>query len=238
MGSVLKMASGDRSEGEEGVGSGEKRFSSLVVSNSSWLSFAKVYPNQQTNQISSVFICVHLWFQILNSDFCKRSNNRIRNCLLIILAGFLTSSCGIQFSSPPQILTGGLNSQRADESPAYSSDGRYLAFASDRNRSRDIFLYDLQQRRLIDLPNLNRRDSSQDQPALSADGRFLAYVSSERGKTDILVYDRQTQRSQLLTGGVRGSVRHPTISGDGRYVAYETSQLGQWHIAIVERGVN
>jgi len=156
---------------------------------------------------------------------------------LIVLAGLITSGCGIQFNSPPQILTGGINSQRADESPAYSSDGRYLAFASDRNRSRDIFLYDLQQKRLIDLPNLNRRDSSQDQPALSADGRFIAYVSSERGKTDILVYDRQAQRSQLLTADVRGSVRHPTISGDGRYVAYETSQLGQWNIAIVEQAL-
>jgi Tol biopolymer transport system component len=154
---------------------------------------------------------------------------------LIIFVGLITSGCGTQFNSPPQILSGGLNSQRADAFPAYSSDGRYLAFASDRNRSRDVFLYDLQQKRLIDLPNLNRRDSSQDQPALSADGRFIAYVSNERGKTDILVYDRQTQRSQLLTGGVRGSVRHPSIRGDGHSVAYETSQLGQWHIAIIER---
>ena len=152
---------------------------------------------------------------------------------LIALFGLITSGC-IQLNSPPQVLTGGLNSQRADQFPAYSSNGRYLAFASDRNRSRDIFLYDLQQKRLIDLPNLNRRDSSQDQPALNADGRFIVYVSNERGKTDILIYNRQTQRSQLLTGGLRSSVRHPTISGDGRYIAYETSQLGQWHIAIIE----
>jgi len=157
--------------------------------------------------------------------------------LVITLFSLMLSGCGIQFNSPAQILTGGINSQRADTSPAYSSDGRYLAFASDRDRSRDIFLYDLQQKRLLDLPNLNRRDSSQDQPALSSDGRFIVYVSNERGKTDILVYDRQTQRSQLLTGGIRGSVRHPTITGDGRYVAYETSQLGQWHIAIVELSV-
>lgn len=156
----------------------------------------------------------------------------------IVLTGLLINSCAYQFNSPPQVITGGLNSQRADQFPAYSSNGRYLAFASDRNRSRDIFLYDLQQKRLIDLPNLNRRDSSQDQPALTADGRFIAYVSNERGKSDILIYDRQLQRSKLVTGGLRGSVRHPTISGDGRYLAYETSQLGQWHIAIIEPNLN
>lgn len=157
--------------------------------------------------------------------------------LLIILLGLSLTGClDTQLFNQPQILTGGINSQTPDEHPAYSSDGRYLAFASDRNNNRDIFLYDLQERRLVSIPNLNRRDSRQDQPALSADGRFIAYVSSERGKTDIFVYDRQIQRSRLLTSNIRGSVRHPTITGDGRYVAFESSQLGQWHIAIVDRG--
>jgi len=156
----------------------------------------------------------------------------------VILVGlFILSGCRqLGWVSPrPQIVSGGINSRRPDQHPAYSSDGRYLAFASDRNRSRDVFLYDLQQRRLVSLPNLNRIDSSQDQPDLSADGRFIAYVSMERGKSDILVYDRTTRRSELLTTNFRGSVQHPTISGNGRYVAFETSQRGQWHLAIVDR---
>ncbi|MEC4868285.1 MAG: biopolymer transporter, partial [Jaaginema sp. PMC 1078.18] len=153
--------------------------------------------------------------------------------LFLLILCLLSTSC-----TPlrqPEILSGGLNSNVADEAPAYSSDGRYLAFTSDRNGHRDIFLYDLQQRQLVTLPNLNRRDSAQDQPTLSTDGRYLAYVSTERGKTDILVYDRVTARSQLLTGNVRGTVSHPTISGDGTSVAFQTTQLGQWNIAIVER---
>ncbi|WP_338152518.1 biopolymer transporter [Rippkaea orientalis] len=138
----------------------------------------------------------------------------------------------------PEIPSGGLNSQSPDEYPAYSGNGRYLAFASDRNGHRDIFLFDLQQRSLVPLPNLNRRDSSQDQPSLSADGRYIAYVSTERGKTDIMVYDRQRQRSELLTVNVKGTVKQPTISGDGRKVAFQTSQLGQWDIAIINRNTN
>ncbi|MGB0561868.1 MAG: TolB family protein [Spirulinaceae cyanobacterium] len=147
---------------------------------------------------------------------------------------FLTS-CSLFIR--PQIPTGGLNSNKAEEYPSYSGDGRFLAFASDRRPGhRDIFLYDLESRQLIPLPNLNRRDSSQDQPALSADGRYLAYVSTERGRTDVLVYDRETARSRLLTANVQGSVRQPTITADGAQVAFQTNQLGQWNIAIVDLG--
>jgi len=138
----------------------------------------------------------------------------------------------------PEELTGGLNTTAPELDPAYSSDGRYLAFSSDRDGRRDIYLFDLQERRLVPLPNLNRRNSAQEQPALSADGRFIAYVSSERGKPDVFVYDRQTQRSELLTANVRGAARQPTISGDGRRVAFQTSQSGQWNIATVERNIN
>ncbi|PSF36193.1 biopolymer transporter [Aphanothece hegewaldii CCALA 016] len=158
----------------------------------------------------------------------------MRRALVFILTLSL-SSCNNALLITPQIPVGGLNSGVSEEYPSYSSDGRYLAFASDRNGRRSIYLYDLQQRQLVSLPNLNRRDSMQDQPDLSLDGRYIAYVSTERGKTDIMIYDRLSQRSELLTANVRGSVRHPTISGDGKKVAFQTSQGGQWNIAIVER---
>lgn len=145
------------------------------------------------------------------------------------------SGCDSTVFLEPQIPVGGVNSRFADENPSYSSDGRYLAFASDRNGQRDIFVFDLQDRRLIYLPNLNRGDSSQDQPALSGDGRFIVYVSTERGKPDIMLYDRQNLRSQLLTANVKGTVSHPTINGDGSKIAFQTRQSGQWKIAIIDR---
>ena len=157
--------------------------------------------------------------------------------LLSITVIFL-SGCTGSLLTQPEIIPGGINSNSAEEYPAYSSDGRYLAFASDRRGQRDIFLYDLQSKRLVSLPNLNRRDSTQDQPSLSADGRYIAYVSTERGKTDIFVYDRQQQKSELLTVNVKGSNKQPTINGDGSQVAFQASQLGQWKIVIVNRRVD
>jgi Tol biopolymer transport system component len=150
--------------------------------------------------------------------------------LLFPLAG-----CSPALLVTPTIPAGGLNSLAADESPSYSGDGRYLALASDRAGRRNIYLFDLRERKLVALPNLNRRDSRQDQPSLSGDGRFIAYVSTERGKSDVMVYDRESGRSELLTANVGGEARNPTISGDGRQVAFETNRSGQWKIALVER---
>ena len=153
--------------------------------------------------------------------------------LLLILGG-----CSGSLLTQPEIIPGGINSNSVEEYPAYSGDGRYLAFASDRRNRRDIFIYDLQDKRLVSLPNLNRRDSLQDQPSLSADGRYIAYVSTERGKRDIFVYDRQKQESELLTVNIKGSSKQPTISGDGSQVAFQASQLGKWKIVIVNRRVD
>ncbi|MDJ0595304.1 MAG: biopolymer transporter [Pleurocapsa sp. MO_226.B13] len=153
------------------------------------------------------------------------------------LALISISGCNSSILTQPEIIPGGINSNSVEEYPAYSSDGRYLAFASDRRGRRDIFLYDLQTKQLVSLPNLNRRNSSQDQPALSADGRYLVYVSTERGKSDIFVYDRKTQSSELLTANIKGSATNPTIDGDGSQVAFQASQLGQWKIVIISRNV-
>ncbi|MGB3695460.1 MAG: biopolymer transporter [Spirulinaceae cyanobacterium] len=162
-----------------------------------------------------------------------------KSCVLIwLLLVLAISGCTNGLLVSPQIPTGGINSRSPDEYPSYSGDGRYLAFASDRRGHRDIFLYDNQRRTLVALPNLNHRNSSQDQPALSNKGRYIAYISTERGKTDIFVYDRNSQRSQLLSANIRGSVRYPTITGDGSSIAFQTSQLGQWNIAIVERNIS
>lgn len=164
-----------------------------------------------------------------------RTAEILRLKLLQLIIFTLIGGCSQTLSIDAQIIPGGINSNFADEHPAYSSDGRYLAFASDRRDRRDIFLYDLQQRNLVPLPNLNRRNSSQDQPSLSADGRYIVYVSNERGKTDIFIYDRNRQKTELLSANIKGSVSNPTISGDGSKVAFQASQLGQWKIVVVNR---
>ena len=157
------------------------------------------------------------------------------NLFLFTISLLAIAGCQNISTVTPPVLPGGINSNFPEESPAYSSDGNYLVFASDRRGHRDLFLYDVGQKQLVSLPNLNHRNSSQDRPAISADGRYIVYVSTERGKTDIFLYDRQTQKSELLSANIKGSVDNPTISGDGRRIAFQASQLGQWKIVLIER---
>jgi Tol biopolymer transport system component len=162
-------------------------------------------------------------------------------CLVIGLAscgGSLWGGFGSGgFVTPPtQNLGASLNSSAADQEPSYSYDGRYLVFASDRLAQRSIYLYDMQQRRLVDLPGLNQPNTLQEQPDISADGRYIVYISEQLGKPDVFVYDRQTSEAKRLTENILAEVRHPTISGNGRFVAFESNRSGQWNIEIYDRG--
>ena len=94
------------------------------------------------------------------------------------------------------------NSQEGSRiEPALSGDGRFLAFVSDRPGGaggKDVYLFDLEKRRLVDLPGLNSVAHEQT-PALSPDGRYVAFVSERSagaGERDIYLYDREL--SQLI----------------------------------------
>ncbi|MEO8891243.1 MAG: biopolymer transporter [Coleofasciculaceae cyanobacterium] len=157
----------------------------------------------------------------------------LSGCLNSFLDGF--NSRG--FVTPPtQTLGATLNSIAPDQEPRYSYDGRYLVFSSDRLAQRSIYLYDVQQRRLIDLPGLNQPRSLQEQPDISADGRYIVYISEQQGKPDVFVYDRQSLQAEPITEDILAEVRHPTISGNGRFIAFESMRSGQWDIEIYDRG--
>lgn len=155
-----------------------------------------------------------------------------------LLFGLLPNADRGFISPPPQNNPMALNSGSADEHPQFSYNGRYLIFASDRQTTRNLFLYDWQQRRFLNLPGVNSPNSRQDEPDISGDGRYLVYISEENGKVDVYLYDRQTNRKENLTKNLLGAMRHPTISGNGRLVAFENNRRGQWHLEIYDRGGN
>ncbi len=155
--------------------------------------------------------------------------------LLAVYVGLLSGLVGCGAPSQPT-LPSALNSRYTDEQPALSGDGRFLAFVSNRDGGRNILLYDLQQRRFVSLPQLNRRNAIAEKPSLSYSARYIAYLASDQGRPEIELYDRATRRTQILTIGYQGWIRNPQISPDGRYIAFETGSRGQWDIEILDRG--
>jgi Tol biopolymer transport system component len=150
-----------------------------------------------------------------------------------MLGLFLLSGCGL-INTPPS--AAGLNSRLQEEQPALSGDGHWVAFVSDRNGARQIFLYDLQNQQFQALPGVNRDNAIVESPSLSRTARYLVYVASLQGRPDIVLYDRATKRPELVTQTYRYWVRNPTVSPDGRYVTFETARRGQWDIEVYDRG--
>lgn len=142
--------------------------------------------------------------------------------------------------SPSDRLIGSnaLNSRYTDEQPSLSGNGRFLGYVSNRNGSRNVLVYDLQQQQLIPLPRLNRQQTIVESPSLSYTGRYIVYLASDQGKPTVILYDRATQQSQVLSQWYRGWIRNPSISSDGRYVVFESGDRGQWDIEVLDRGSN
>jgi len=155
--------------------------------------------------------------------------------LAIALMVFLSGCSSGQLLSLPLDAAGdSLNSPYAETEPQFVGD-RYLVFISDRNGSQDVFLFDLQARRLIDLPNLNSADSVASHPRISSDGRYIVFASNRQGESDIYLYDRDVQVLKNLTANLEADVRYPTISGDGERIAFESNGRGQWDIVECDR---
>jgi len=162
--------------------------------------------------------------------------HHLRQGLRAIALGWLALSLGACSGSSGPPANEPLNSRFHDDQPSLSGDGNLLAFATNRNGQEQIAVYDLQRRRFLDLPGLNRSGAIAASPSLSRTGRYLVYLTSVQGSPEIALYDRATEKTEILTRTYRHWVRNPAISPDGRYIVFETARRGQWDLEVLDRG--
>lgn len=126
-----------------------------------------------------------------------------------------------------------------DYNPAWSADGKWIAFTSERAGSADLY------RMHPDGTGLERLTDSpafDDQAAFSPDGNDIVFVTTRAGGTaDLWTLDVKTKRAKPLTSGPGGDFR-PAWSPDGRWVAFSSDResslpmaKGRWeHLHLVD----
>lgn len=118
-------------------------------------------------------------------------------------------------------------------SPAWSPDGRSLAWTSYKKSNPDLYVKDLVSGRTRVLSNHKGINTS---PAYHPGGTKLALARSEDGDSDIYLVDQKTgnQLERITKGG--GIDVSPNFSADGSKIAFASERSGGSQIYMTELG--
>ncbi len=117
-----------------------------------------------------------------------------------------------------------------DIAPAWSPNGRQLAFASYRGGNLDIYRLDLDTGRLHNLTDRPGPDTS---PVWSPNGTKLAFESMRNGQWGVSVIDLEAGIVRDLTDHMYAN-KAPAWSPDSRQIAFQSRREGYWDIYIIE----
>jgi TolB protein len=134
---------------------------------------------------------------------------------LIAVAGLLVAPALAIGDHLLEMING--KSARGDvQTPAWSPDGRKLAFVSERDGNAEIYVMNADG---SEQENLTRQPATDSHPSWSADGRRIAFVSRRDGNSEIYVMNADGSGPRNLTRTPFYD-RDPAWSPDGRRIVF------------------
>ncbi len=124
-----------------------------------------------------------------------------------------------------------LRSTRSESAPAFSPDGRRLAFVSDRSGQPEIWVaaadgsHPVQMTRL-ELPSTHR-------PSWSPDGRWVAFEARLDGRTSLWRVEASGGAPERLVGAPESETWHavvPRFSTEGSRLYFGSDRSGSWQV--------
>jgi len=127
------------------------------------------------------------------------------------------------------------NNAYLDYSPAWSPDGRWIAFYSDRDGDQEIYLMDADGQNLTQLTSNSVRDIA---PAWSSDGKRLVFISERDGNREVYVMQADGSGQTRLTQSAAAE-DSPAWSPNGGQIAFISERDGNGEIYLMNAdGVN
>ena len=151
-------------------------------------------------------------------------------CLLIGVAPI--SGCSSPSAKPLNDLNGLLR-QSSNSRRDPSMGTRWLASLSRRQGRERVELIDLNNRKPVPLPGLNRSDALPVSVSVSGDGRRLAVVRQRGNRTELILYRRNSETVQGLPLDPPGVPRSVSLDGRGRQLAVQVSRNGRWDVDLI-----
>jgi Tol biopolymer transport system component len=195
----------------------------------------KAYPktNASLLQLASVLLICGLIFVSQPFSLTAYSEKTISQAMVLAYSGHRDGKSAIYIididNSEPQQITDGT---AHDFGPAWSPDGNYIAFVSDRDSPSittprlNAYIIGIDGKGLRRITN---NDFNNFSPSWSPDGKTLAFASTRQGNTQIYLIDVQTGIEHLLTTDNNDNTQ-PAWSPDGELIAFVSNRSGNYEI--------
>jgi Tol biopolymer transport system component len=119
-----------------------------------------------------------------------------------------------------------------DEEPAWSHDGRRIAFSSTRggNNNLDIWVMDADGSNPV---RLTDHAAPEQDPAWAHDDKSLFFTAERDGRGEIYRVWLHDKRVERITSGIDRAIM-PATSPDGRYLAYAAQTIMSFQIHLID----